>query len=307
MDQEIRLLIGVPGSGKSTYAAQLVKSEPKFVKVSRDEFRHMFRNEWYPGEEIEALVSSAHDAAIKSALKQGYSVVVDNTHCNLKGLKQTIRQYGKDARIVLKFIGSELSMKQIKEQNLQRDKVVPGAVIDKMHKGFTAVVKAKKELSDLINEVAGQIQAQITFKQNDKLPRAILVDLDGTLAHMGDGRGPFEWHKVDQDAPDENVLNIVRTLSLTYNIVFMSGRDASCRKLTLDWLRVYYKNLPEFELYMRPENNYEKDNIVKRKLFDEFIKDKYYVEAVLDDRDQVVQMWREELGLKCLQVAYGNF
>lgn len=307
MDQEIRLLCGVPGSGKSYYAAQLVKSEPKFVKVSRDEFRHMFRNEWYPGEEIEALVSSAHDAAIKSALRQGYSVVVDNTHCNLKGLKQTIRQYGKDARIVLKFIGSELSIKQIKEQNLQRDKVVPGAVIDKMHKGFTAVVKAKKELSDLINEVAGQIQTQITFKQNDKLPKCILVDIDGTIAHMGDGRGPFEWHKVDQDAPDEQVLNIIRALSRAgYNIIFMSGRDESCRALTEEWLITYYA-CNAVGLYMRPENNYQKDNIVKRDLFDKYIKDKYYVEAVFDDRDQVVQMWREELGLKCLQVAYGNF
>ena len=31
------------------------------------------------------------------------------------------------------------------------------------------------------------------------------------------------------------------------------------------------------------------------------------VEGVLDDRDRVVKMWREELGLTCLPVAPGNF
>ena len=33
----------------------------------------------------------------------------------------------------------------------------------------------------------------------------------------------------------------------------------------------------------------------------------YDVAGVLDDRDQVVKMWRNELGLTCLQVAEGNF
>ena len=38
----------------------------------------------------------------------------------------------------------------------------------------------------------------------------------------------------------------------------------------------------------------------------DFIKDKYRVLFVLDDRNQVVDMWRD-IGLTCLQVADGNF
>ena len=37
-----------------------------------------------------------------------------------------------------------------------------------------------------------------------------------------------------------------------------------------------------------------------------FILDKYNVAFVLDDRDQVVRVWRD-LGLTCLQVDYGDF
>lgn len=57
---------------------------------------------------------------------------------------------------------------------------------------------------------------------------------------------------------------------------------------------------------MRPEGNNEKDSIIKRRMFDEYIRGKYYVDFVLDDRNQVVEMWRN-MGLTCLQVAEGDF
>jgi len=58
---------------------------------------------------------------------------------------------------------------------------------------------------------------------------------------------------------------------------------------------------------MRPEGNNEKDSIIKKRLYDQHIMGKYDIEFVLDDRDQVVEMWRNQIGLTCLQVAYGNF
>jgi hypothetical protein len=57
---------------------------------------------------------------------------------------------------------------------------------------------------------------------------------------------------------------------------------------------------------MREEGNNEKDSIVKRRLFEDNIRGKYYIEYVLDDRNQVVDMWRN-MGLTCLQVAEGDF
>ena len=57
---------------------------------------------------------------------------------------------------------------------------------------------------------------------------------------------------------------------------------------------------------MREEGDRRKDNIVKYEIFNKFIRDKYCVNYVLDDRNQVVEMWRK-LGLRTLQVADGNF
>jgi len=57
---------------------------------------------------------------------------------------------------------------------------------------------------------------------------------------------------------------------------------------------------------MRPAGNTENDAIIKKRLFDENIRDDYDVRFVLDDRNRVVDMWRE-IGLTCLQVDYGDF
>lgn len=46
---------------------------------------------------------------------------------------------------------------------------------------------------------------------------------------------------------------------------------------------------------------------VKRELFDKYVRDRYNIVGVFDDRDQVVHMWRKQLGLTVLQVDYGNF
>ena len=58
---------------------------------------------------------------------------------------------------------------------------------------------------------------------------------------------------------------------------------------------------------MRDDGDYRKDNITKLEMYNKHIKGKYDVEFVLDDRDSVVKMWRDELDLTCMQVDWGNF
>ncbi len=60
-------------------------------------------------------------------------------------------------------------------------------------------------------------------------------------------------------------------------------------------------------LFMRKSGAYRKDFIVKKEIFSEQIKDKYFIRFCIDDRNQVVDMWRKDMGLTCLQVDYGDF
>lgn len=75
-------------------------------------------------------------------------------------------------------------------------------------------------------------------------------------------------------------------------------------KKTEKWLRG--NDITYGMLLMRPEGDIRKDSIVKREIFENYIRDYYNIQFVLDDRNQVVEMWRS-LGLKCLQVAEGDF
>jgi hypothetical protein len=139
-------------------------------------------------------------------------------------------------------------------------------------------------------------------------PHAVLVDLDGTLADMGDRRGPFEWDKVDQDAPHQDIVDLVNTLrDAGAEIVFVSGRDGRARERTRIWLRRYLGDWTvEARLYMRAEGDFRKDSVVKSEIYEHSIRDAYNVWMVLDDRQQVVDMWRQR-GLRVLQVAPGQF
>lgn len=137
---------------------------------------------------------------------------------------------------------------------------------------------------------------------------AIIVDIDGTLAQMN-GRGPFEWDRVWEDNLNKPVKMVIDAMNFGHpadlEIIIFSGRDSICRKLTTDWLDMH--GVPYDQLYMRPQGNNEKDCIIKRRLYDEHVAGKYDVLFVLDDRNQVVDMWRKDLGLPCFQVNYGDF
>lgn len=138
------------------------------------------------------------------------------------------------------------------------------------------------------------------------MKKAIIVDLDGTMC-IFDKRGPFDYQKCDTDLPNEPVLDIVRRYNADpeFTVIFVSGREDEARAMTVKWLEKHLGLLPEY-LFMRKTKDWRKDTIVKRELYEEHIKGKFEVLFVLDDRDQVVKMWRQE-GLTCFQVAEGNF
>jgi len=155
---------------------------------------------------------------------------------------------------------------------------------------------------------------------NEDKPKAIIVDVDGTLADMRGIRGPFEWDKVHLDKPHQDVIDLVnelasvrelippgkpfREMPFKYKIIITTGRDGVCEDATKNWLLENYINYDDF--YIRKEGDFRKDNIIKSEIYMDHIRPKYDVAFVIDDRDQVVEMWRS-LGLRVLQVAPGNF
>lgn len=134
----------------------------------------------------------------------------------------------------------------------------------------------------------------------------VIVDIDGTLALRTGDRSPFDWGRVGEDAPNPPVVDLVRMINAAgrHQVILMSGRDEVCRPQTEAWL--LDNGIPWAELHMRPARNNQKDSIVKEALYHQHVEAHSEVAFVLDDRDQVVKMWRG-LGLTVFQVAEGDF
>lgn len=141
-----------------------------------------------------------------------------------------------------------------------------------------------------------------------ELPKTILCDIDGTLALLGD-RSPYDTSTAAEDLLNYPIANILEVYDnqkvYDVSLILISGREERFRKITEKWLHqhgiTHYK-----ALFLRKSGDFRKDTIVKKEIYEKQIKGKYDVLFVLEDRDQVVKMWRDE-GLTCLQVAYGNF
>jgi hypothetical protein len=136
--------------------------------------------------------------------------------------------------------------------------------------------------------------------------RAVIVDIDGTLALRTGDRSPFDWSRVGEDTPNPPVIEMVQLIHAAskHRIILMSGRDEVCRQQTEMWLDA--QAVPFDELHMRPAKDNRKDSLIKEELYRKHVEDRYTVSWVIDDRQQVVVMWRS-LGLTVLQCAEGNF
>jgi len=131
---------------------------------------------------------------------------------------------------------------------------------------------------------------------------AIMVDIDGTLAHMN-GRSPYDPSKYHEDTVDPAIRDIVNRYT-DVDVIVCSGRDDTYYDVTAKWLD---DNGIEYDrLLMRKAGDNREDSIVKWELYQTEIEPNSNVLFVLDDRNRVVNMWRKN-GLKCLQVAEGDF
>lgn len=138
----------------------------------------------------------------------------------------------------------------------------------------------------------------------------IICDIDGTLSDCshrrhwveGPGKKNFEkfYSECFADPVHWDIANLI--IGQVNPVIYCSGRPEKWRKVTLDWLT--HHGMPKGELLMRKDGDNREDYIIKEELT-AFLTpaDVWFI---LDDRDQVVRMWRGR-GFRCLQVADGNF
>lgn len=293
---------GLPGCGKSTWAKAWCAEAPESrVRVNRDDLRAMLHcGPW--DHDQERRTQAVRDASITALLQRGVDVVVDDTNLPSRVVRD-LRRLAVLARA--EFQVQDMTNVPL-ETALMRNKVridkapVPGDIVQTMHQKY---IKGRPYPLVLQDEEEPDVLAP--YAMPDDMPAAICVDIDGTLALKGD-RSPYDESRVSEDRPNWPVVRTVQALwGAGYTVVIVSGRTEACREATEQWLKESLR-ADYTSLFMRKEGDMRKDAVVKAEIFDQEIRHNYRVLCVIDDRKQVVDMWRS-MGLTVLQCAEGNF
>lgn len=294
----LKILIGISASGKSTWAKEFVAKNDKWCIVSRDDFRYAWQNKGVVDEKLETLITDMVERSIESLINRGYSVIYDATNLKASYINKIASIVRHTAKVEYQIF--DVPEKVAIERDSKRERSVGNAVIERQYQQYLTLLDSFD-----FAPIKPLKKMYIEPKFSSSKATCVIFDIDGTLAHTSGKRSPYDYENVEVDDCDIAVSNVHGAMADSgYFIIILSGREDSCREQTISWLDEC--GISFDKLFMRKTGDSRKDSIIKEEIFWEHVEPNYNVLCVFDDRDQVVKMWRS-LGLKCLQVDYGNF
>lgn len=289
------ITVGVSASGKTTWTTEFINERlnlgEQWVDINRDVIRRdIFNlksnssdfnwNDWKWKWEKE--VKNKWNLEINYFLSNFDSlnlsgIVISDTNLN-PSTRAFLETKFKEAGFEVEYKFFPISF----EEAVKRDRA------RKISIGHSAIAEQLEKYNNQFGE---------KYTPDKTLPKTVLVDIDGTLAKKGD-RNIFDWEKVDVDFLNEEISDILWGINTRcgYCIVLISGRDESCRDKTEKWVKDKLSFSPN-AIFMRPVNDMRKDYIVKKELFNRYVRNNYNVRFVIDDRPVCCRLWMN-LGIK---------
>lgn len=144
----------------------------------------------------------------------------------------------------------------------------------------------------------------------------VIFDIDGTLADVQHRlhhvlhaeKGDRNWHGFNEEMVNDTTLEATCAILRMFwyggkhEVRVCTGRNESFKAYTEQWL--FWNDLQYHSLHMRPAKDMRADTAVKSEMVSDV--DALRVIGIFEDRQQVVDMWRER-GLTVYQVADGKF
>jgi len=276
---KIILTKGLISCGKTTWAKQYIKDNPNTKIICKDDLRLMLDDSVW-SKNNEKFILKIRNLITEECLKEGYDVIIADTNLH-SSHKNTMWKIAAKYDATVEVKEFNVPVEECIRRDSKRDNPVGKKNILRMAKQF-GLLPEEKQLNPIV------------FDKD--LPYCLICDIDGSIAHRVN-RSPYDMSKVKDDVVNGSVRWLVNEMHA--DVIMFSGREDVCQKDTEDWL--FDNNIDYKELHMRKTGDKRDDAIVKREMFEEFIKDKYNVIGTIDDRKRVKKMW-VELGVTVFDV-----
>lgn len=131
--------------------------------------------------------------------------------------------------------------------------------------------------------------------------KAFVFDLDSTLALNVTGRSWFDQKRVEEDAVNPDIKEILDLIlnSGNYQIIIMTARSSECMEETIRWMRRH--KIHWDKILMRNPMDDRSSADVKEDLFVRFVQPFFKVMAAFDDDPGVAAMWKRN-GVNCMLI-----
>jgi len=282
------ILRGLPASGKSTMAKELVAKYGNCVRINKDDLRAMLFGgaKWNP--KREDTVVRLQTSLVCQALQNQQSVIVDDTNFNPKHVERW-RSIANDGNHKFELIDVDVSVDECIRRDLNRTASVGPDVIRNMAWS------------------AGLVKQEKPF---------VIFDLDGTLADITERRklsirddGSMDWKKffdpvnIKLDIPRKDIFKMAYDAKNAGNdIIICSGRSDATYWATRKWLMYAWGSLYSYEftnehqefysrLIMRSDSDHRPDTELKLWMLDKYL-DVSKLQYIVDDRPSVIRSWR---------------
>lgn len=309
------VLKGLPASGKSTEAKRLVDSG-QYVRVNRDTIREMFLCPRDDGQKafdpkIEKLVTIVANESAKAVMRSGKKhIVLDECNLNPKYLKawETLAKsyaYSFEVRGMGVDIDECIRRDGGRSPNVGKRVILNMAIRNGMLPDYEVlpktVIRPPEGKKIIICDVDGTISDPSHrlhwVREDEKTDRC-------ENGKRGSGKARKNWKQFFEDMCDDDLrlttLSILNKYALEgHLIVMVTARPQEYLPDTVEWLNKH--NVPYDFMIMRKDGDYRRDDIIKQEILDKWF-NKDDIEVVIDDRPQVLRMWKKN-GLNVIDVG----
>lgn len=141
--------IGIPTSGKSTFADSIIEQDPSYIEICRDNIRReIFNvngwNEYNNSAENEKLVTAKQFDLIREAHNNGKNIIITDTNLRMKYVRNFVsllEHFGYTVNIKL----CEISFLESIRRNANRSTPTDINNLRSMHKAYNTIIEKVKD------------------------------------------------------------------------------------------------------------------------------------------------------------------